>query len=45
MSSPVIHSGFAVVLAENPAGVRNHLGIIPGKRLCQLLGAILCTSD
>ena len=27
-------SGFAVVMAENPAGVRDHLGVIPGKRLC-----------
>jgi hypothetical protein len=25
-------SGFAIVMAENPAGVRNHLGTIPGKR-------------
>lgn len=34
-------SGFAVVMAEDPAGVRNHIGIAPGKRLRQRLGSIL----
>lgn len=31
------NSGFAVVMAENPPGVRSHLGKIPGKRLHQPL--------
>jgi hypothetical protein len=34
-------SGFAIVMAENPAGVHAHVGVIPGKRLCELVGSIL----
>lgn len=31
--SCAVVSGFAIVMAENPAGVRQHLGVIPGEHL------------
>jgi hypothetical protein len=50
MSSKLAHepfqpSGFAIVMAENPAGVHTHVGVIPGKRLCEHLGSISYASD
>jgi len=32
--SRALPSGLAVAMVQNPAAVRDHLGIIPGKRLC-----------
>ncbi|KAH0826954.1 laccase [Lanmaoa asiatica] len=32
-----LEAGFAIVMAENPAGVQDHLGKIPGKRLRRLV--------